>query len=555
MTAQLNPQSRDTALSDGAAAVAAVQDYAAAALDALRARVAPDGKPDPALMEREQRASHGVAWIFSYATALAQLQDWAEHADEAGVFGVAEQAIHAIGFAEYLAQLQGGLPLSQNEFLRPSDLGLGEAALTLSNVPAVARLSAEGSKPSMRAGLVERLVENPFIDPLYPDEMLGMMADQFTRLSDEKIAPFAHQWHLDDILIPMPLIEELAEMGVFGITVSEDYGGLGLDKQAMCVVTECLSRGYLGVGSLGTRAEIAGELIETGGTPDQKQRFLPGLASGEILSTAVFTEPDIGSDLAHLKTRAVRDGDVYRVYGQKTWITQGVRADLMTLLVRTDPDKPDHRGCSMFLAEKPRGSEADLFPVEGLTGGEIRTLGYRGMKEYDLSFDGFEIPAKNLLGGVEGQGFQQLMATFEGARVQTAARAVGVARNAFDLGLSYAIDRKQFGKPLAAFPRISDKLAMMAVEIVLARQLTMYAARMKDAGRRSDVEAGMAKLLAARVAWTNADNALQIHGGIGYALETPISRVLLDARILNIFEGTGEIQAHIIARGLLSGRN
>jgi (2S)-methylsuccinyl-CoA dehydrogenase len=228
---------------------------------------------------------------------------------------------------------------------------------------------------------------------------------------------------------------------------------------------------------------------------------------------------------------------------------------LMTLLARTDPKEAGYKGLSMFLAEKPRGIEGDPFPAEGMSGGEIKVLGYRGMKEYELGFDGFAVKAENLLGGVEGQGFKQLMATFESARIQTAARAVGVAQCALELGLKYAIDRIQFGKPIVKFPRVAGKLAWMAVETMIARQLSYFAAREKDSDRRCDIEAGMAKLLGARTAWANADNALQIHGGNGYAEEYPISRVLCDARILNIFEGAAEIQAGVIARGLLAGRN
>jgi (2S)-methylsuccinyl-CoA dehydrogenase len=251
----------------------------------------------------------------------------------------------------------------------------------------------------------------------------------------------------------------------------------------------------------------------------------------------------------------VREGGVYRVTGQKTWITHPVRADLMTLLVRTDPGESGYRGLSMLLAEKPRGTDAEPFPATGMSGSEIEVLGYRGMKEYDIAFDGFEVPASQLLGGVEGQGFKQLMTTFEAARIQTAARAVGVAQSAMDLALKYALERTQFGKPIYAFPRVADKIVMMAVETMIARQLTYYAAREKDEGRRCDLEAGMAKLLAARIAWANADNAVQIHGGNGFALEYPVSRVLCDARILNIFEGAAEIQAQVIARRLLEGAN
>ncbi|MDP4795746.1 MAG: acyl-CoA dehydrogenase, partial [Rhodospirillales bacterium] len=214
-----------------------------------------------------------------------------------------------------------------------------------------------------------------------------------------------------------------------------------------------------------------------------------------------------------------------------------------------------YKGLSMLLVEKPRGTDGDPFPKDGMSGGEIEVLGYRGMKEYELAFDGMQVPAGQLLGGEEGQGFKQLMATFESARIQTAARAVGVAQNAMELGLEYAKGRVQFGKPIYAFPRVHGKIAWMAVETMIARQITYFSGREKDSERRCDIEAGMAKLLAARVAWSNADGALQIHGGNGYALEYPISRVLCDARILNIFEGAAEIQAQVIARGLLEGRN
>jgi len=209
----------------------------------------------------------------------------------------------------------------------------------------------------------------------------------------------------------------------------------------------------------------------------------------------------------------------------------------------------------MLLAEKPRGDDENPFPAKGMSGTEIEVLGYRGMKEYEIAFDGFEVKAENLLGGIEGLGFKQLMQTFESARVQTAARAIGVAQAAMEQALGYAQNRVQFARPIVEFPRVADKIAMMATEIMIARQLTYYAAREKDSGRRCDLEAGMAKLLAARVAWANADNAVQIHGGNGFALEFPVSRILCDARILNIFEGAAEIQAQVIARRLLDGTN
>ncbi|TWA88694.1 (2S)-methylsuccinyl-CoA dehydrogenase [Azospirillum brasilense] len=546
-------------LSTTAAALDAVARLAEAAERGVAALVAPDGRVDAAALDRHQVAAHGFAWVATYAEALRQMQGWAERLDRAGRLGELEACMLQAAFGEYLAQLDGGLAMSQGEIVRPADFGLDDAERAAFRTEAVRRLIAAGNASALRLRIAELLADalhgGGFGEAALEDEALDMVREQFRRFVADVVEPHAHEWHLKDELIPMPVVEQMAGMGVFGLTVPEEDGGLGMGKLAMCVVTEELSRGYIGVGSLGTRAEIAAELIRLGGTAEQRARWLPRLASGEILPTAVFTEPNTGSDLGSLRTRAVPDGDTYRVTGAKTWITHGSRSDLMTLLVRTDPDAPGYRGLSMLLAEKPRGTEADPFPAEGMSGGEIPVLGYRGMKEYEIGFDGFAVPRENLLGGVEGQGFKQLMATFESARVQTAARAVGVAQNAMELGLRYAQERVQFGRPLAAFPRVAGKLAWMAVETMIARQLTYFAAREKDSDRRCDIEAGMAKLLAARVAWSNADNAVQIHGGNGYAVEYPISRVLCDARILNIFEGAAEIQAQVVARGLLTRRN
>ncbi len=514
-----------------------------------------DGKLDAAAIEAGQFAAHGYAWLATYGAALRQLHLWAARLNEAGKLGEIEKLILQAGFGEYLNQMRGGIALSQGEIARPHDIGIAPADLAGFGVPAVETLIAEGNTNDVRMRIAELIADGSFGEAALGDETLVMIDEQFRRFAEEKVKPHAHEWHRKDMLIPIELIEEMAALGVFGLTIPEEDGGHGLGKVAMCVVTEALSRGYIGVGSLGTRSEIAGELIRAGGTPEQKARWLPGIASGEVLPTAVFTEPNTGSDLASLSTRAVRDGDTYRITGNKTWITHAGRTDLMTLLVRTGKPEDGYRGLSMFLAEKPRGTDKAPFPVAGLSGGEIEVLGYRGMKEYELAFDGFEVPATALLGGVEGQGFKQLMATFETARIQTAARAVGVAQNALDLGLAYACERIQFGKPIIKFPRVAGKLAWMAVETMMARQLTYFAAREKDSERRCDIEAGMAKLLAARIAWANADNALQVHGGNGYAMEYEISRVLCDARILNIFEGAAEIQAHVIARGLLERRN
>ena len=533
----------------------AADRYETEAREAVRKLIAPAGKVDPRLLEREQFAAHGFAWIATYVAAIRQMRRWAETGQKSGTGGELEQLILQVALGEYLAQLKGGIAISQVEIVRPADLGADPSAL---DTPAVARLiAANTSAARLRIAelIADGLDTGDFGALGLSDEALEEVRRQFRRFVDTEVGPHAHGWHLRDELIPLPVVQQMADLGVFGLTVPEEWGGLGMGKLAMCVVTEELSRGYIGVGSLGTRSEIAAELIRAGGTEDQKKRYLSRIASGEILPTAVFTEPNTGSDLASLRTRAVLDGDTYRINGNKTWITHAARADIMTLLARSDASKPGYQGLSMFLAEKPRGEESDPFPAKGMSGGEIRVLGYRGMKEYEIGFDGFEVPAANLLGGKEGQGFKQLMATFESARIQTAARAVGVAQNAMELGLRYARDRIQFAKPLYAFPRVAGKIAWMAVETMIARQLTYFAAREKDQDRRCDIEAGMAKLLAARVAWSNADNALQIHGGNGYAMEYPISRVLCDARILNIFEGAAEIQAQVVCRGLLEGRN
>lgn len=551
----------DTPLIDGLVEMAtralpAAEQLYAETRQSVGQLVIKDGRVSGALVEQNQTAVHGLSWVATYVEGLRQMLAWAERLSEEDRLGELEQLMVQAAFGEYLSQLSGGISISQLEIVRPVDLGVSDDALhTFISDADVQALMAQGNTEPVRARIAALIEDNHFGAPGLSDETLDMVRDQFRRFAEEQVTPYAHNWHLKDELIPIEVVEQMAELGVFGLTVPEEFGGLGLGKMAMCVVTEELSRAYIGVGSLGTRSEIAAELIRLGGTDAQKEHYLPMIASGEILPTAVFTEPGTGSDLASLKTRAVREGDSYKVTGNKTWITHAARSDMMTLLARTNSDIAGYKGLSMLLVEKPRGTTEDPFPKEGMSGGEIEVLGYRGMKEYELGFDAMDVPAEQLLGGEEGQGFKQLMATFESARIQTAARAVGVAQNAMELGLEYAKGRVQFGKPIYAYPRVHGKIAWMAVETMIARQITYFSGRQKDSDRRCDIEAGMAKLLAARVAWSNADGALQIHGGNGYALEYPISRVLCDARILNIFEGAAEIQAQVIARGLLDGRN
>ncbi|MEI7931675.1 MAG: acyl-CoA dehydrogenase family protein [Alphaproteobacteria bacterium] len=538
------------------AAATAVQGFVAEAKGPVRAKVSKDGKIDRKLADAEQHAVHGYGWYATYAELFTQVSAWADALAAEGKFGETEALLAQLLLGEYSVQLVGGIPMNQGETVRPYDLGLTDSHI--GKLWAVVAPLHAGVTQGVKARIADLMAQargKPTLEATGLEETFEMIRDQFHSLAEEKVVPFAHDWHLKDELIPIELVKELGQLGVFGLTIPEEYGGAGMGKTAMCVVSEELSRGYIGVGSLGTRSEIAAELILTGGTQAQKDEWLPRIAAAEILPTAVFTEPNTGSDLGALRTRASLEGNDYVVTGNKTWITHAARADMMTLLVRTDPATTDYRGLSMLLAPKQHMEPGNDFPTPGMSGGEIGVIGYRGMKEYELGFDGFKVPKENLLGGVEGQGFKQLMATFESARIQTAARAIGVAQCAMETGLNYALDRQQFGQAIFHFPRVHNKLAMMAAEIMGVRQLTYYAARQKDEDKRCDLEAGMAKLLGARVAWAAADNALQIHGGNGFAMEYRISRVLADARILNIFEGAGEIQAQVIARRLLDEGN
>ncbi len=521
----------------------AAQEYRSAAEDALERRLR------TRRIDEDQRAAHGLAWIATSVAALEATLDWARAGDGSNPV---DAMVARLTFAETVGQLSGGLPMGQNELFRPADLGIAGLGHTLARdcAPLLERDLAP-----IRAELVAALVEDRWPSENCRDPEFDSIRDQFRRFTNAEIVPHAQAWHLSNELIPDDTVRKMADLGTFGVCIPEEFGGLGLGKLVMCLITEELSRGWIGAGSLGTRSEIAGELIVLGGTDDQKAHWLPRIAGGEILPCAVFTEPDVGSDLGSLQTRARQDSDgAWVVTGAKTWTTHASRSDLMTLLARTRPDSSGYEGLSMLLVPKPRGTADRPFPGDGMTGSEIEVLGYRGMREYALQFDGMRAPADALLGGVEGQGFKQLMRTFEGARIQTAARAVGVARRALELGLDYAVNRKQFGKSIVHFPRVSDKLAASLCDFIAARELSYAAARARDSGKRCDIEAGMAKLLGARAAWSNADASLQIHGGNGYALEYEISRVLCDARVLNIFEGAAEIQAQVIARGILKAR-
>ncbi|HEX7477519.1 MAG TPA: acyl-CoA dehydrogenase family protein [Polyangiales bacterium] len=532
--------------------VDAIAELYQRALTQLRAQVMDNGKLNRGKLEARQVAAHGLAYLATELEAARQLAAWSER-----VGGDYERRIATTYVGEVARSVASAIDLGACESVDIHELGVTDADLAATvRAPAVLSFIAEHANTASYLAIAKHAKDHGYGALGLGDSTLEDIRLQFARFTDQEVIPRAQEVHRKDVLIPMEILSQMSEMGVFGLTIPEALGGLGLGKVAMCVVTEELSRGYIGVGSLGTRSEIAAELIMGGGTEAQKQEWLPKLASGEVLPTAVFTEPNNGSDLAHITARAVKQPDgSYLVTGAKTWITHAVRTDLMTLLARTNPQDDGANGLSMFLAPKTRGQDipGKEFVDAGLTGTEIKVLGYRGMKEYELSFDNFVLPAGSLLGGVEGKAFRQLMITFESARIQTAARGVGVAQAALNEAMRYAHERVQFGKPIAEFGRVGRKLGRMVVRVQAARQLTYFAAREKDKDRRCDLEAGMAKLLATRAAWEGADADVQVHGGNGFAEEYTASRLLVDARVLSIFEGANEIQADVIARRLLEG--
>jgi (2S)-methylsuccinyl-CoA dehydrogenase len=533
------------------AVVLALEGLYERARERVRARVIEGDRVSGKKLNDAQLAAHGLAYLATELEASRRLVAWAGR-----VGGDHERAIASAYIAEVARALAGGIDLGPCETVGLGELGVsGEDVAATIHAKDVRDFVAAHGGGEAYLSIAHTAQNAGFGDRGFEDATLGEIRAQFAKFVDAEVIPRAQDIHRNDVLIPMELVAQMSELGVFGLTVPEQYDGLGMSKVAMCVVTEELTRGYIGVGSLGTRAEIAAELIMGGGSEAQKEKWLPKIASGEVLPTAVFTEPNHGSDLAHIRTRADRQDDgSYRISGAKTWITHAVRADLMTLMARTNPDDEGYGGLSLFLAEKtrldPAPGEAE-FVDKGLTGTEIRVLGYRGMKEYELSFDGFTVSAQALLGGEEGAGFKQLMRTFESARIQTAARGVGIAQAALDDAMRYANERTQFGRRIFEFPRVARKIGRMIARTMAARQLAFYAAERKDSGDRCDLEAGMAKLLATRAAWEAADANVQIHGGNGYAEEYTASRLLVDARVLSIFEGANEIQAHVVARRLL----
>jgi alkylation response protein AidB-like acyl-CoA dehydrogenase len=379
------------------------------------------------------------------------------------------------------------------------------------------------------------------------------MVHQF---ADEQIIPNAEQYDHED-KFPEPIVEQMKELGLFGVTIPEEYGGMGLDLTTYAMIVEELSRGWISISGVINTHFIGSYLLMKFGTEEQKQKYLPRMATGEIRAAFSLSEPECGSDVQAIKTTAKSAGDgFYEINGQKMWVTNGLMSGLVFVLVKTDPEaSPPYKGMTCFICEKEPGVSENTGEYAGFNvPPKIKKLGYKGVESTELVFDGYKVPAENILSGEEaglGQGFRQMMDALEVGRVNVAARGVGIAQRALELALRYSQERKTFGKPIAQHQAIQFKLADMATKVEAARLLTIKAARMKDAGERSEVEAGMAKLFASETGKEVVEQAFRIHGGYGYSKEYEIERLYRDAPLLLIGEGTSEIQRMVIGRKLI----
>jgi alkylation response protein AidB-like acyl-CoA dehydrogenase len=392
-----------------------------------------------------------------------------------------------------------------------------------------------------------------FYDKTEDQKAITEMVRQFT---DEQILPNAEHYDHEDEF-PEPIVEQMKELGLFGITIPEEYGGLGLDLTTYTMVVEELSRGWISISGVINTHFIGSYLLLKFGTDEQKQKYLPQMATGELRAAFSLSEPELGSDVQAIKTSAKKvDDDHYEINGQKMWVTNGLRSGIVFTLVKTDPDaEKRHQGMTCFICEKEPGVSENTGDHAGFTvPPQIKKMGYKGVESTELVFDGYKCPAENILGGEDAglnKGFPQMMDALEVGRVNVAARGVGLAQRAFELGIRYAQERKTFGKPIAEHQAIYFKLADMGTQIEAARMMTLKAARMKDAGERSDLEAGMAKLFASEAGRFCAEESLRIHGGYGYSKEYEIERIYRDAPLLLIGEGTSEIQKMVIGKKLL----
>ena len=527
------------------------------ALSALKARTMDGERVSPAKLDEHQLASYDLSLSWSECTAArfltAHAVQLAEHSVSANTLTI---QLSNLFCAEAITNTLNRLRA------RPADYGMTQADIVIDAI-AEEFLSKQLAAHNIAAIGQAILDRDGDLGPDLLSEHHTIMRDTFRRFSDDVVAPLAESIHREDLIIPAAILEPLKEMGMFGLSIPAKYGGLQEDDKedtlGMIVVTEELSRGSIGAaGSLITRPEILARALLKGGTEEQKQYWLPQLAVGDPLCAVAVTEPNYGSDVAGVRLKATAAEGGWLLNGAKTWCTFGGKAGLLLVLARTNPDMAlGHRGLSMFLVEKP-SSDGHHFEVSTeiggkLTGRAIATIGYRGMHSFELFFDDFFVPAANMLGGDggEGKGFYYAMAGFSGGRIQTAARAVGVMRAAFEKSISYSKDRVVFGKSIAQYQLTQVKLARMASLVLACRQITYEVAHLMDAGA-GDMEASAAKLFAGRAAEWLTREALQIHGGMGYAEETPVSRYFTDARVLSIFEGAEETLAlKVIGRSLV----
>ncbi len=393
----------------------------------------------------------------------------------------------------------------------------------------------------------------PFEEKTDEQKAITEMVRQF---ADEQILPNAEHYDHEDSF-PEPIVEQMKELGLFGVTIPEEYGGMGLDLTTYVMIVEELSRGWISISGVINTHFIGSYLLMKYGTDEQKQKYLPRMATGEIRAAFSLSEPEMGSDVQAIKTNAKKGDDgLYEINGQKMWVTNGLRSDLVFVLVKTDPDaEPRHRGFTCFIAEKEAGVSENTGDYAGLVvPPQLRKMGYKGVESTELVFDGYKCPAGNILGGEDdglNRGFAQMMDALEVGRANVAARGVGIAQRALELALKYSQERRTFGKPIAQHQAIQFKLADMATQVEAARLLTIRAARLKDAGERSDMEAGMAKLFASEAGRFCVEESFRIHGGYGYSKEYEIERLYRDAPLLLIGEGTSEIQRMVIGKKLL----
>lgn len=380
---------------------------------------------------------------------------------------------------------------------------------------------------------------------------LQALQTRLRHFADTAIAPVAHELHLRGEQIPDEVLEGIVNQGVFGLPLRKEIGGSGMGAMGMVVATEELGRAWFAAGALPARNWMAALMLDKFGTDEQKRRWLPGVVSGRLQCAHSATEPGAGSDAANIQVRADRHGDAYRINGLKRWCTHANRADLILTFCRTGDGQSKHAGISVLVVEKPRSED---FLPPSLTAQRIGTIGYHGMKTYELTFKNHDVPVANLLGGEEGKGFRQLMACYELVRLQFAFRCIGLAQAAFEASIDYAKTRRQFGQPISQFQLIRAKLANMATQVETARQLGYAVAARYDAGGRLDLEAGMAKLFASEMAQRVCQDAMQIHGGNSMALDFAVNRYWRDSSLCTVGEGTSEIQQEIIARRILGER-